>query len=307
MQSLQESLISQIKKQPSDTTSNLKGLLDDPTVGLKNELLNALYSGNEDIFRNKIMEIWSFDKKKKILDMDMSSFWADFRFFNPDKIKQLGISGIQFIKTGQYEPNIYPAKDTTFPKDFDITIKAPKSMVNIVISDDFYEKDHSVYKTLKFEGPKLLDKCLIRAKSGARVTDINSGPFINWIKDLYLNKKVYFGGGMYTSAYKWWATSGSSKTWPDKYESILKGMEKYRETGKKFHIVNPNDTNFLEKEMEANVPYNIGGSCIIIRMSDLYATEKYYGEEFWWNEVFSKVKRWSGYKTFCNGEFMLIY
>lgn len=172
-----------------------------------------------------------------------------------------------------------------------------------------YDKNHNDYQSMVFEGPKLYEKCTIRTRRGEIYPDNNGTQFYEWVRDLYLHKQVYFGGGMYVSPYRWEIFGGSAKKNVDNIRDLLEGIEKFRETGKKYFISRPNDANKLEKWLVPNVPYNVAGGLIIIKLQDYTSNTgaKYYGEEFWWNEVFSKVKRWKKYETFCNDEFMIIY
>lgn len=311
MISLKEALFTQARDN-NKALGGLKQHLDDPVNVIKNDIdsyfgltFNST-NGKEDI--NKILE---YDKKKRTLIFDIAEFgYGDAKTFDPSKFQQLSIDKILFTNGGQNDMRLYPIPGAIFPNKLDLSIKAPKSWVHIIINEDMYKTNHNGYQSMVFEGPKLYDKCTIRTRVGEIYLDNDSTPFIEWVRDLYIHKHIYFGGGMYVSPYRWEIFGGSAKKNVDSIKDLLEGIEKFRETGKKYYVSRPNDANKLEKWLVPNVPYNVAGGLIIIKLQDYTDNNvgtKYYGEEFWWNEVFSKVKRWKKYETFCNDEFMIIY
>ena len=311
MRPLKEALLAQARDK-NKAIGGLKQYLDDPVSVIKNDIdsyfgltFNST-DGKEDI--DKILE---YDKKKRTLIFDIAEFgYGDAKTFDPSKFLPLSIDKILFTNGGQNDMRLYPIPGGSFPNKLDLSIKAPKSWVHIIINDDMYKTNHNGYQSMVFEGPKLFEKCTIRTRSGAELDrNNNSNSFLGWVQDLYIHKHVYFGGGVYTSPYSWEIFGGSPKKNIASIQDLLTGIEKFRETGKKYFISRPNDANKLENWLLPNVPYNIAGGLIIIKLQDYTntGTTEYYGEEFWWNEVFSKVKRWKKYETYCNDEFMIIY
>lgn len=297
MISLKESLISQIKKHPSETTSNARDLLDDPTSGGSKLLLDNLHF--ELIGNHDFDDIFSYDKRKKILTVDNVGWLGTVRGFNPTMLKNINIDKIVYLKPNRADVRIFISEPINYPKDLKMEVKHPKYMVRFIIDRTLY--NNQGYKNIKFEGPYFYDKmCITSADEYFREDSINT-PFLDWVQDLYLNKKIYFGNGVYFSF-------GRLMIPGLKYlEEFFDNISKYLETNDIGYLPGIDVPKWIMGSMRKNFPYNIEGEYIIIKIDGSLKGSKQKDIDFWTNEVFLKSKRWKKYDTYIDNEYLVIY
>ena len=297
MQSLKESLISQIKKEPAVTTSNIKDLLDDPTKSRKEELLSVLKFSYLEGTKLEYEQIFTYEKKTKTLIISDTKNLGFISGFDPNKLMELGINRILFNQTGTKDVRVYITNIINYPKNFEFDIKNSKNMVRLAVEDNIYP--NGSFRKIKFEGPNYYHKLIFKNNNESYGYDRLAGSFRDWVKDLYLNEKVYFEGGLHTPS---WKFSGVNL---NNMENVFKDITAYQQH-KNIGKLSGGTKDLVQFSM-ANLPYNIEGEFIIIRIDGSVKCSKQKDIDFWTKEVFLKFKRWKKYDTYVDNEYLVIY
>ena len=185
-----------------------------------------------------------------------------------------------------------------YPNTLNIIRKQKRPSVNITLNNRPNSNDFSAYK---FQPGTWLNDVIIEDYENQSI--MTSRGFMEYVRDLYLNKNVFFGGGAgihfaYINHIFRIKIQKTLDGMEELFEEVLKGDSEEYSSAELFR-----DT--LTKYLIPNFPLNLYSYGILIKLDGSVGGSIKKDVKFWWDNGFKKNGKWGEYKLIKN-EYLII-